>query len=147
MSVTPLRIYLDTNAVIYYAEAHPILGPPVEAILLAAANGLLSIDASELCLAEALVLPLRLGQTQLVEAYENLLTSRPNFVVWPVSRAVLVGSAQLRASQRIKTPDAIHIATALAANCTHLVSEDGFQVPSALTKVLVSDALSALQLS
>jgi predicted nucleic acid-binding protein len=146
MSVTQRRIYLDTDAIIYYAEAHPRLGPPVDAIVSAGAKGLLTIVTSELCLAEALVLPLRLGQRQLVEAYENLLTSRLNFTVWPVSRAILVGCAQLRAVQRIKTPDAIHVAPALAANCTHLVSEDGFHVPSALTKVLVSEALSAFQL-
>lgn len=147
MSVTQRRIYLDTNAVIYYAEAHSTLGPPVDAILTASARGELTIVTSELCLAEALVLPLRLGQRELADGYEKLLTSRPNFEVWPVSRAILVGCAQLRAVQRIKTPDAIHVATALAANCSHLVSEDGFQVPPALTKVLVSDAISVLQLA
>jgi predicted nucleic acid-binding protein len=147
MSVTQRRIYLDTNAIIYYAEAHPTLGPPVDAILSAGAKDLLTIVTSELCLAEALVLPLRLDQRQLVEAYEKLLTSRPHFEVWPVSRAILVGCAELRAAQKIKTPDAIHVATALAANCSHLVSEDGFQVPPVLAKVLVSEAISAFQLS
>jgi predicted nucleic acid-binding protein len=147
MSVTQRRIYLDTNAVIYYAEAHPTLGPPVDAILSAAGKGVLTIVTSELCLAEALGLPLRHGTRQLVEAYEILLTSRPNFEVWPISRAILVGCAQRRAAQRVKTPDAIHMATAPSVNCSHLVSEDGFQVPSALTKVLVSEAISAFQLS
>jgi hypothetical protein len=49
--------------------------------------------------------------------------------------------------QEIKTPDAIHVATALAADCSHLVSEYGFEVPPALIKVLVSEALLAFSLS
>jgi predicted nucleic acid-binding protein len=145
MSPTP-RIYLDTNAIIYFAEAHETFGPPINAIVSAASKGLLTIVTSELSLAEALVLPMKLGHKRLVDDYERLLTSRPSFEVWPVSRAILIGCARMRATQKLKTPDAIHVATALSANCTHLVSEDSFQVPPPLMKVLVSDALAALQL-
>jgi predicted nucleic acid-binding protein len=140
------RISLDTNAIIYFAEAHPVFGRPAALIIEGAARSELTIVTSELSLAEVLVLPYKLGQRELIDRYAKLLTTHLNFEVHPVSREILTGCAKLRASAKIKTPDAIHVSTALVAGCSHLVTEDNFEVPPPVIKVLVSNAIETLQL-
>jgi predicted nucleic acid-binding protein len=140
------RVYVDTNALIYYAELHPVLGPSAKALLDGAVQRKIVIITSELSLAEALVLPFRTVRQALVSAYGRLLTTRPGFGVWPVTRDVLVACARLRAGQKIKTLDGLHIVTGLAAHCTHFVSEDSFPVPPPMLKLLPTRAIAGQRL-
>jgi predicted nucleic acid-binding protein len=50
------RIYLDANALIYFTEAHPTLGPPLKSLFAFADDGNCRLVSSELTLAEVLVL-------------------------------------------------------------------------------------------
>ena len=124
MSLDGQRCYLDANAFIYYAELHPVLGAPVQAILERSVAGKLTVVTSELTLAEVLVLPFKLDEKAQIAGYEQLLQDRTGFELIPVSRKILLESAKLRAATGCKLPDAIHVATAQSANCTCLVTED-----------------------
>jgi predicted nucleic acid-binding protein len=143
---TPRRVYIDTNVLIYFAEQHPLYGAASRALIQSAILGQLTLVTSELTIGEALVLPFRLGQAAVIKRYEELLTPRENFEVWPISREVLVGCAKLRAGQKIKTPDALHVATASASGCSHFVTQDSFTVPAPMLKLLLSQAVADLQL-
>lgn len=119
------RIYVDANAIIYFAEAHPIFGPPVRSLVEYSETGKCTLVTSELSLAEALVLPFARNNAQLIERYNDIIQARDNLQIVPVDRRVLVESASLRAALGGKLPDAIHVASALIAGCTMIVTEDG----------------------
>jgi predicted nucleic acid-binding protein len=76
-----------------------------------------------LALTETLIQPLRNGDTELVAIYERLFDTLVQPL--PVSREVLIFAAQLRAqTPSLKTPDAIHLATATLAKADAFVSGD-----------------------
>jgi predicted nucleic acid-binding protein len=56
--------------------------------------------------------------------YEVLLDYFPNFELEPISREILLEAAALRAPQRLRTPDAIQIATGLRTGATLAVTND-----------------------
>ena len=105
-------VYVDTNAVIYHVEQ---LEPHYSAALPlweAVDAGLAQVVTSELTLLEVLVKPLRDGNQQLVHLFEQVLYHTTGITTAPIDRTILEQAARLRATCQIKTPDAIHAATA-----------------------------------
>ena len=133
------RVYVDANAIIYFAEMHPTFGEPMRAGFQMARQGEATLVTSELPLAEVLVLPIKANRQDLVAAYTGLISHRDSFEVISVSRSILVESANRRASAGIKLPDAIHVATAIIANCRIFISEDrNIRTPQRLEHVKIS---------
>ena len=60
----------------------------------------------------------------LTERYDRIFNQLENLSLVPVHREVLWQAAKLRAGQNLKTPDAIHLATALLTGCKALLSQD-----------------------
>jgi predicted nucleic acid-binding protein len=117
-------VALDTCVFIYYIEEHPAFLPIVEPVFKAVDRGKLQAVTSDLTLLEVLVVPYRMGDVRLAEKYEALLTRSRGLSVVGLSRSLLRGAARIRAAAGLKTPDAIQVATALAAGCTSLVTAD-----------------------
>ena len=119
------RVYLDSNVFIAAMENPGAHSDHAWWIIDANDGGDIAAVTSEITLAEVLVKPIELGEVSIMAAYETMIASNGNFEVIPVRRDILVKAAQLRAKRRsIRLPDAIHIATALAAECSYLVSDD-----------------------
>ena len=72
---------------------------------------------------EALVKPLRDGNTEIEMQYRELFEAGGVRLLDP-SYQVFEDAARLRASTRLRTPDAIHAATALRARCALFVTND-----------------------
>src|SRR5687768_16532740 len=104
-------VYVDANAVIYAVEKiepyHVILEP----LWGAAQADRLQIVTSELTWLETLVRPLREKNTTLEGLFRAFLTAREVRLV-PTNLTLWEYAARLRALG-IKTPDALHAATAL----------------------------------
>ncbi|MDX2259767.1 MAG: type II toxin-antitoxin system VapC family toxin [Hyphomicrobiaceae bacterium] len=135
------RAYVDTNIFIYAVEG---VREPARMLFAAIEAGEIVAVTSELTVAELLVAPLRQGQASIVDLYLELLTpgSSPNLLIVPVDRLVLVRSAQHRAERGGRLPDAIHVATALAAHCQFILSEDRtLALPHALPRRSLTDIL------
>lgn len=116
--------YLDVNVFIYALEGHAAFSEALGSLFEEVQNGRIATVTSEITLAEALVKPFREGRTDLATVYERFLQTRPSFAVLPVTRSILVEAARLRATTRLKLPDAIHAATAQLAGCSVLLTND-----------------------
>lgn len=134
-------VYVDTPAVIYTADNHPTYAAVCAPIW---QPGTLDIISSELTLLEILVDPLRFGNLALA-ARREALWDQPNTRLLPITPTILREAAQLRADiPGLKTPDAIHAATALYHGCALFVTNDrGFQRIPNLPLVLLDEVLAA----
>ncbi len=130
-------VYVDTSPIIYSVEKHADYWLLLRPLWAASKAGQIEIVSSELTLLETLVGPLKHDNTELTAAYEHLLTSTELQLI-PISAEILKAAARLRAETNLKTPDAIHAATALAAGCTQLITNDTDlkRVPQLLVVVL-----------
>ena len=120
----PSRFYIDTNVAIAIIEASGSLTPGQTAFIGDVDKNRIDAVTSELTLAECLVKPMADRNAGRVAAYLAFLDGRTLLSVLPVSRPILVEAARLRAETGIKLPDAIHVATASAANCDVFLTND-----------------------
>jgi predicted nucleic acid-binding protein len=90
---------------------------------------------------ETLIGPLKSGDTALARVYEQLF-QQPQMRLLPITQAILRKAAQLRATSKLKTPDAIHAATALDGGCVLFITNDaGFRGLAGLSVVILADLL------
>ncbi|BAY22207.1 PilT protein domain protein [Calothrix sp. NIES-2100] len=62
----------------------------------------------------------------------------------PISQSILRQAANLWATTNLKTPDAIHAATALSVSCNQFITNDqGFRNVPALLVVILSEILAS----
>jgi predicted nucleic acid-binding protein len=123
--------YVDANVLIHMVEG--LNGFAITLKLLADAidSGTFRVVTSELSLAEVLVKPLAQGNVALIDVFNFLVGGGSKIEVVPVSRSILVAAAEIRTRHKLKLPDAIHWATAVASNCAVFLSQDGdFQDPA-----------------
>lgn len=128
-----MRVYLDTNFFIRLVEG---ASDRLDRVVDMADAGTIELVTSELTIAELLVVPLRLGKTDLVETYEALLSGDGFIGVLPITRDLLRRSATIRATIGNKGMDAIHVATAASTGCSVFLSSDaGIRVPPRMNLV------------
>lgn len=135
-------VYADTSIFIYTVEVHPDYYPLLQPLWSKFQAGEIGIVTSELTLMETLVVPLRDGDTNLANTYDQLLLSSSLQLI-PIHQEILRNAAQLRGDYNLKTPDAIHLATALRENCNLLLTNDvQFRRVTGLSVTILQDALS-----
>ena len=104
---------LDTAPLIFYIEDHPTYADLLAPFFEAVKSGEIRIVTSTVTLLEVLVHPLKHGDESLAHEYNDILLSSPNIFTVPVTPATAQTAAELRATSNLKTPDAIHLATAI----------------------------------
>ncbi len=115
---------LDAPPFICFIEEHPKYLSIVRPVFAAFTNGAITGVTSALTLLEMLVQPYRVGNVALAAQYEAFLARSQGLRFEQITGAVLRAAAQLRAAHNIKIPDAIHLATALVANCSVYLTND-----------------------
>ena len=110
-------IYLDTCLVIYLVEEHPIYAPQLEYAL----SENTRYCVSPLVEMECLVLPFKQNRLELIHKFRHFFAIQTQLTM-PVQ--VFHQAAQLRAQYGLKTPDALHLATAQYHHCTALWTND-----------------------
>ena len=134
-------VYLDANSVIYSVEKHPVYWPLLQPMWQAIKGKPVEIVSSELVLMETLVGPYKSGDTVLANDYEQLFQQSQTRLL-PITQAILREAARLRATLNLKTPDALHAATAQLAIVTLFVSNDSeFRKVQGLPVVILNDLL------
>ena len=135
-------VYLDSSALIYGLERHDpyfgLLAPAWQQ----AARGELVLVSSELALAEVLVRPIREQSEVLIRRYHDLFGASDVRLV-PASRQLWEDTARIRAKHGLRTPDALHAATAMEERCDLFITNDGdFRRVTELPVIVLLDVLA-----
>jgi predicted nucleic acid-binding protein len=114
------RPYVDACLFIYWVER---AGPVAEAAVRWLENQAgAAMCVSPLVRLEVLVKPMRVGNQAVVQSYEALLAKQE----WlSMNDNIFARALGLRAKHGLKTPDALHLATALHHGCTEFWTNDG----------------------
>ena len=136
-------VYLDANVFIYTVERIAPYNTLLDQFWLDVRSAHAAVLTSELSALETLVRPLRDGNAALETAFRAVLFSSPDVRMLPVTISILERAAQLRATSSLKTPDAIHAATALEHGCALFVTSDAiFRRVSGLSVTILADLLT-----
>jgi predicted nucleic acid-binding protein len=137
------KVYVDTAVLIYTLEENTDYFDLLEPLWLKFQAQEIELISSELILMEVLVVPLRNNNNSLVTDYEQLLLNSAMQLI-PINQAILRQAANLRATNNLKTPDAIHAATAISVNCDLFITNDkGFRNLSDLPVVILNEVLAS----
>lgn len=112
MGLEPVSVYLDSCLIIYLVEEHPVFSPLLETYISNAPDLLFVV--SDLTEMESLVMPFRKNNYQLTDKFQEWF--RQTEVV-SLGKEIFHRAALLRANfTSLKTPDALHLATAVHYN-------------------------------
>ena len=118
------RLLLDTVALIYFLEERPRYATKTEQIFGRIESGELQGIMATLVLAELLVPLYRCGDRQTASGLTNRLTNFRNLKVVPLTTEIGMEAARLRADHGLRTPDAIHGATAIVNEASGILTND-----------------------
>ncbi|MEJ1935693.1 type II toxin-antitoxin system VapC family toxin [Nostoc sp. NIES-2111] len=120
---------LDTAPLIYFIEENPNYLNLTDAFFEALFRGEFTVITSVLTITEVLVYPLRQGNTILAQQYRDILFNSQGLTTIEVFPDIAETAAQLRANYNLRTPDAIHIATAIRGGASFFLTNDA-RLPS-----------------
>ena len=130
------RIALNTSVFIYQPEGNtryvPLERPHHAAV------------TSTITMTEPLALPYRDSDEQRVNEFYSLLSTYPNLEWIAPSLEIADIAARIRATHRLRTPDALQAATAVWAKATGFVTNDNvFQRVSDFETLVLEELLAA----
>jgi len=118
------RVVLDTCIFIYQWEANPRYSPLTDCIFSSIDQAKFTGVTSTITMTELLVHPYRDHDMVHVNDLIVLLSNYPNLEWISPTLAVAVSAAEIRATHRLSTPDALQAATAVHANATAMITND-----------------------
>lgn len=118
------RVLLDSVSIVYYIEHNPRYDAAASEIMQRVYDGGLSAAVSVLALTEILVPAYRAGDARSARQVRSALHRIPNLEFVEVNQTIADIAARLRAAHSLRTPDAIHAATALRASVDWIISND-----------------------
>lgn len=118
------RCYVDATPIIYLLEGHDVFLPRVRPVVVAAAQGQLSLVTGDAAAAEVLVRPYRSGDEAIVRGLRSFLGDPHIIEVRRHTARDFDDAARIRAAHGTPLVDALHLATARNAECTVLVTAD-----------------------
>lgn len=141
------RLYVEAAPLIYYVEEHPVYLQRMERIIAFIEDTPIEAVSSVIALTEVLSQPIKKGRTDLQQAYRDILASGEQFRLLPVSQIIAESAARLRAYHNLRTPDALHIATALDAACDAFLTNDNGLKRITQIRILALDDLELTDLA
>lgn len=117
-------VALDTVSIIYFLERHPAHFQTANRLFRRIEAGEIFGVMSALVFSELLVPACRDKKPGLASTIIQILSNFPNLTTLPVTTEISQRAAELRADQNLRTPDAIHVATALARDADYFITND-----------------------
>lgn len=114
-------VLVDTAPIIYVLEGHAQFAARFAPLFARHAADTLQLAVSTVTLSEVLAGPFAAGEEALARRYRAMLES---WGVVELTADIAEQAARARAQYRLKLPDAVQLATALAINADALVTHD-----------------------
>lgn len=116
------KIGLDVNIILYYLHKDKSFGRQSLRLLAAIKNKIKVI--STLVYTEAFVYLFAENNQPLIKAQSKIIETIPKVRIISPTKQICLLAAQLRAGYKLKTPDAIHLATAIDSGCDCFITND-----------------------
>lgn len=139
--INTVQIGLDTSPFIYFVEQNPRYVDLMREVFKRITKGDFQSCSSVITLTEVLVQPLRKNDQTLANEYRDLLLNGANFQLLRLTALAAETAAELRAKYRLRTPDALQIATVLENGCDAFLCNDKDLNKVTELKILVLDEL------
>ena len=134
-------LYVETAPFIYFVEQHPTYIERMRAIFRHVDPERTQVITCAITLTEVLTMPIKLMQQRYQQEYREMLLNTEAITVRSVDATIAEQAAQFRAKYSLRTPDALHIATAISAQCQAFLTNDlGLKRVTEVT-ILVLDEL------
>ena len=134
------RVYFDTNIIIYLIEGLSEYQSIINEIQDLLSSSDCEAVTSALTICEALIMPFKMDSSEGISLYRSFLEESGVFDLMETSRDTFVQSAFVAGTTSMKTPDAIHVATALESKCDIFLTNDKkIKTPKNLEKILISE--------
>lgn len=117
------RVALETSVFILALEGNQDF-PQASELFRVLAVARAKMFASVLTITEVINKSYEIGDTKRIPARLNFIHGGGSINIIDVTQAIALKAAQLRAKYHLKTPDAIHLATAIEANCDLFFTAD-----------------------
>ncbi len=114
-------VLVDSAPIIYVLEQHPRFATRFQRLFERHAAGELEFAVTTMTIAEVLTGPLGAGEEALAKRYRAVMES---WQVVTLTVEIAESAARWRAASKLKLPDAIQVASALAINADALVTHD-----------------------
>jgi predicted nucleic acid-binding protein len=118
------RLFLDSAPVIYFVEKHPVYYSTLQPVFRKFEIGDLTAVTSPITLAESLIFPMKLGNSEVVAAFLELLGGGPSALFLPLQRETARSAAEIRSKYNVTLTDAVQVASALEGSCEALLTND-----------------------
>jgi predicted nucleic acid-binding protein len=122
-------VSLDSSPFIYFIQENPKYLSEVEKVFSAISDGNIRGVSSYVSLVEVLVKPIQDNARDIARQYRDLMVNTPFLRLFPLDARVAEKAAELRAKYsgnglKIRTPDAIQIATGLLNEADIFLTND-----------------------
>lgn len=118
------QLYIETAPLIYYVEVNPAYAAKMDAIVATIETTPIDAVSSVITLVEVLSHPMKLGDHRLVQEYRDILVNSSEFRLVPVTAQIAESAAEMRARYNLRTPDALHVASAVLTGCDAFLTND-----------------------
>ncbi len=137
-------VALDSPAIIYYVEENSTFLPLVRPFFEAVRRGEISVVTSAITMTEVLVHPFKHGDTDLATQFRRLFVNTRHFQTVSVTPEIAEIAARLRADHGIRTPDALHAATAIHHKADYFLTnaDDQLKVLSRPSVMMIPELMA-----
>jgi len=104
------RLFFDTAPLIYFVEENAVYLNRVKSILILVDEGKVGSFTSVVTLTEIFPLPMRSGDTALIQKHRDFLLHSQNLSLVKIDISVAMQAADLRSKYNLRTADALQIA-------------------------------------
>lgn len=133
-------VALDTAPFIYFIEENPTYINIVEPLFQEISRGNLRAFTSHITLIEVLIKPMEEHNDDLIKRYSEILNESDNLFLSDVDKEIAMEAARLRATHKLKIPDAIQLATGLMNGAdAFITNDDSFKKVGRIEVIVLND--------